>query len=71
MRTLFAGMQKPRNKRLGMAYLVRLMIVLRIILKHLRLLLVIKVLDQIVYANTAKVFPPFLAFDEPRQCIST
>lgn len=44
--------------------LVDLVIILRVVLEHLRLLLVIERAGKIVYA-ALEVFPPFLAVKEP------
>lgn len=45
-----------------MRYLVRLVIVLNVVFEHFRLLFVVKVFQKVVHA---KVFPPFLAINEP------
>ena len=49
----------------GSAYLVGLVVVLRVVFKHLRLLLVVKGADQLLDADASVLGPPFLAVDEP------
>jgi len=44
------------------------MIVLRIVLEHLRPLLVVKGAHQLLYADAGILSPPFLAVDEPVEC---
>lgn len=53
-----------------MAYLVRFVIVLWVILKHLCLFLVIESSSELVHTNSTKVFPPFLGIDEPVKSMS-
>jgi hypothetical protein len=45
-------------------YLVRLVVVLRIKLEHIRLLLVVESANQIV---SAELFPPLLTINEPKR----
>lgn len=47
----------------GNKYFVGFVVVLRVVFEHFRLLDVVEVAHKVV---DAELFPPFLAFDEPR-----
>lgn len=57
-----ARSERKKERKKKRTYLVRLVVVLRIILKNLGLLNIIEVADEII---GAKLFPPFFAINKP------